>query len=39
MMLIIGGIILWLVAVIMIMALFGSTKGEDKMRSKSVHVS
>ncbi len=38
-MLFIGIIILWLLAVIMIMALFFSSKGEDKMRLKSVHFS
>jgi hypothetical protein len=39
MMLFIGVIILWFLAVIMLMALFGSAKGEDKMRSKSVNFS
>ena len=39
MMLFIGVIILWLLAVTMIMALFASARGEDKMRSKSIHFS
>jgi hypothetical protein len=34
-MLIIGGIILWLVVVIMIITLFVSAKGEDTLRFKS----
>lgn len=34
-MLFIGGIIVWLLAVIMIVLLFASTKGEDTMRFKS----
>jgi hypothetical protein len=34
-MLIIGGVILWLLVVIMIMALFVSAKGEDTLRFKS----
>ncbi len=34
-MLIIGGIILWLLVVIMIMVLFVSAKGEDTLRYKS----
>ncbi len=35
MMLFIGVIILWLVAVIMIIALFFSARGEDELRIKS----
>jgi hypothetical protein len=39
MMLFIGEIILWLIAVIMVMVLFISAKGEDKKRSKSFNFS
>ncbi len=35
----IGIIILWLLVSVLIMALFASAKGEDNMRSKSVHFS